>query len=433
MINLVTFSISKFKVLGRILGLGLASLALFSCGKKVVVVDVIPPDAQITFPLDGAVLSGDTVFVTVSATDNQGVNRVEFYVDGSLNFTDQSAPFIYPWLILVYNDSTVHTLSAIAIDGAGNADTFAISVTVRVTPGFYFISAAATAGVAYYNLFVWGNYAALAEQGDGIEIFDVSNPASPQSISFYSTGGGSANGVFVSGNYLFIAYGSVGLHVLDVTNPFMPIYRSSLVLPGFADVENVFVSGNYAYLAAKNSGMYVVDISNLDTLVAVSQYNLGSGDALDVKVIDTLAYIAYGGEGLEIVNVKNPLVPAFVGRYSPAGSAVVRRLDVVGNRAYLAMQNSGLEIVSLAVLTAPVQLGNFNTFNSYFTGVQVDGNTAYVANRDDGVQIVDVTVPSTPTSIDFFNTEGQANNLVFRNSFLFVADQTSLTVLRYVP
>jgi hypothetical protein len=150
--------------------------------------------------------------------------------------------------------------------------------------------------------------------------------------------------------------------------------------------------------------------------------------------MDTLAYLAYGDVGLEIVNVKNPLIPAFVGRYTPAGSAVVRRLDVVGDRAYLALQNSGLDIVSLAVLTAPVQLGNFNTFNSFFTGVQVEGDSvAYVANRDDGVQIVDVSIPATPSSITFFNTEGQANNLVFRNSFIFVADQSSLTVLRYIP
>ena len=415
------------------LAIALTLVFIFGCGKKSVVSDFIPPTVQIAFPADSATLSGDTVFVTVTASDDKGVARVDFYVDGETLFTDFSSPFIFPWLILVYNDSTVHTLSAVAVDGAGNADTFTISVTVRVAPGFYFISATTTAATSYYNLFVWGNYAAVAQQGNGLQIYDISNPADPKFLSSYSTGGGSANGIFVSGNYLFIAYGQEGLHILDVSNPASPIYRSSLVLPGFADVENVFVAGNYAYLAAKNSGLYIVDLSNLDTLVALSQYNLGSGIAYDIKVIDTLAYIAYGDVGLEIVNLKNPLIPAFVGRYTPAGSALARRLDVVGNRAYLALQNAGLDIVSLAVPTAPVQLGNYNTFNSFFTGVQVDGNNAYLANRDDGVQIVDVSLPATPSSINFFNTEGQANNLVFRNSFIYVADQSSLTLLRYVP
>ena len=415
------------------LAIALALVFIFGCGKKLVVSDFIPPTVQITFPADGATLSGDTVFVTVNASDDKGVARADFYVDGETLFTDFSSPFVFPWLILVYNDSTVHTLSAVAVDGAGNADTFTISVTVRVTPGFYFISSTTTAAASYYNLFVWGNYAAVAQQGNGLQIYDISNPADPIFLSSYSTGGGSANGIFVSGNYLFIAYGQEGLHILDVSNPAFPVFRSSLVLPGFADVENVFVAGNYAYLAAKNSGLYIVDLSNLDTLVALSQYNLGSGIAYDIKVIDTLVYMAYGGEGLEIVNVKNPDTAVFVGRYIPAGSASVRRLDVVGNRAYLALQNVGLEIVDISNPASPSQLGNFNTFNSFFTGVDVDGNIAYVANRDDGVQILDVTVPAAPFSITFFNTEGQANNLVFRNSFIYVADQSSLTLLRYVP
>lgn len=423
----------KPKIYILILGLFFSLAVIFACTKRVVVSDSLPPVVQIIFPADSDTLSGDTVLVTVSASDNQRVAKVEFYVDGVLNFTDFSLPYRFPWIILVLNDNTVYTLSAVAYDAAGNSDTFTISVTVRVTPGFYFISSITTALVSYYNLFVWGNYAAVAEQGDGIEIFDISNPASPKSVSFYGTGSGLAQGVFVSGNYLFIAYGAVGLHVLDVSNPSAPVFKSSLDLPGFADVENVFVAGNYAYLAAKNSGMYVIDISNPDTLVQRSQYNLGSGIAYDIKVRDTLAYIAYGGEGLEIVNVKNPDNPVFVGRYIPAGFALVRRLHVVGNRAYLALQNSGLDIVNISNPASPSQLGNYNTFNSFFTGVDVDGNTAYLANRDDGVEIVDVTSPASPSSITFYNTEGQANNLVFRNSFIYVADQFSLTVLRYVP
>src|SRR5574341_818938 len=236
----------KLKFLSLAIALTLVLVFIFGCGKKSTVSDMIPPSAQITFPADGAVLTGDTVFVTVNASDDKGVARVDFYVDGETLFTDFSSPYIFPWLVLVYNDSTVHTLSAVAVDGAGNVDTFTISVTVRVAPGFYFISSTTTAATSYYNLFVWGNYAAVAQQGNGIQIFDISNPANPQFLSSYNTGGGSANGIFVSGNYLFIAYGSEGLHILDVSNPAIPVFRSSLVLPGFADVENVFVAGNYA-------------------------------------------------------------------------------------------------------------------------------------------------------------------------------------------
>lgn len=426
---------SKYRNLLIILGLTLVVGIIFGCAGRVVITDGEAPVVIITSPTNGATVTGDTVFVTATATDNKGVNRVEFWVDGAKSFTDNSSPYLFPWLILVFNDSTIHIVQAIAYDASGNADTASISATVRVAAGFHFISSLGfsqtTVGVAY-DLFVWGNYVAVAAQGNGVEIYNIANPASPSYVSTYSTGGGLANGVFVAGNYMFIAYGQEGLHIVDISNPAFPVYKSSLILPGFADVENVFVSAGYAYLAAKNLGMFVVDLSNLDTLTQRGQYSLSGGIAYDVKVIDTLAYIAFG-DRMEIVNVKNPDTVMYVGRFTPAGFGVVRRLDVVGNRAYLALQNSGLEIVNITNPVLPVQLGNYSSPNVYITGVDLDGTTAYAANRDDGVQIVDVAIPAAPTAGLFYNTEGQANNLVFRNSFVFVADQSLLTILRYIP
>src|SRR3989304_9018325 len=215
---------SKPKICILILVLLFSLAVIFACTKRVVVSDSQPPVVQITNPTSGDTLTADTlgadtVLVTVSASDDIGVAGIQFYVDGDSAFTAFSAPFTFPWLILVYIDNTVHTVVAVAFDQAGNTAADTISVTIRVPPGFYFISSVSTSGVSYYNLFAWGNYVVTAEQGNGIEIFDVSNPASPQVLSFYSAGAGLANGVFVSGNYLFIAYGQEGLRVLDVTNP----------------------------------------------------------------------------------------------------------------------------------------------------------------------------------------------------------------------
>ncbi|MBJ6762728.1 PHB depolymerase family esterase [Myxococcaceae bacterium JPH2] len=96
--------------------------------------DTTPPTVDVTAPASGNTVSG-TVNVTASASDDVGVARVEFYVDGSLAGTDTTAPYALAW-----NTTTVangnHALSARAFDAAGNSSTDAdTSVTVSNSGG----------------------------------------------------------------------------------------------------------------------------------------------------------------------------------------------------------------------------------------------------------------------------------------------------------
>jgi hypothetical protein len=62
---------------------------------------------------------GGAVTVISSASDNIGVNRMEFYLDGVLKSTGTTAPYSFIWdTATVANGS--HTLSARAYDAAGN-------------------------------------------------------------------------------------------------------------------------------------------------------------------------------------------------------------------------------------------------------------------------------------------------------------------------
>ena len=60
---------------------------------------------------------------------------------------------------------------------------------------------------------VAGNFAYVADGGDGLRIIDVSNPAIPTEVGFYDTPG-SAAGVAVAGNYAYVADGGGGLVIL---------------------------------------------------------------------------------------------------------------------------------------------------------------------------------------------------------------------------
>ncbi|MFP2926236.1 PHB depolymerase family esterase [Pyxidicoccus sp. 3LG] len=91
--------------------------------------DTTPPTVNVTAPASGATVSG-TVTVTASASDNVGVTRVEFLVDGSVVGSDSAAPYELAWNTTSVGNGA-HTLGARAYDAAGNQATDSdTSVTV---------------------------------------------------------------------------------------------------------------------------------------------------------------------------------------------------------------------------------------------------------------------------------------------------------------
>lgn len=99
-----------------------------SYSNVVAIPESLPPTVSLTSPLNNAAASG-TVSVTAGATDNVGVTKVEFYVNGALQATDTTTPYLYSW-----NTSALaagsYTLMGKAYDAAGNAGQ---SGTVTVT------------------------------------------------------------------------------------------------------------------------------------------------------------------------------------------------------------------------------------------------------------------------------------------------------------
>src|ERR1051325_4361524 len=93
--------------------------------------DNIPPTVSITNPANGAsVARRSTVTITATASDNVGVTRVEFLINGALQCTDTTAPYSCNWS--VPNTRNVsYQLQARAFDQAGNLGTASVQVTAR--------------------------------------------------------------------------------------------------------------------------------------------------------------------------------------------------------------------------------------------------------------------------------------------------------------
>src|SRR5207248_10208249 len=93
--------------------------------------DTTPPTVSLSAPANNATVSGSSVTVSASATDDVGVVGVQFKMDGAnLGAEDTGAPYGVTW-----NTTTIangsHTLTAVARDAAGNRSTAAVSVLVN--------------------------------------------------------------------------------------------------------------------------------------------------------------------------------------------------------------------------------------------------------------------------------------------------------------
>jgi glucose/arabinose dehydrogenase len=90
--------------------------------------DNIAPTVAITNPANGATVARKSnVTITATATDNVGVSRVEFLVNGALQCTDTAAPYSCSWRVPNPMNRT-HQIQARAFDAAGNNATATIQV-----------------------------------------------------------------------------------------------------------------------------------------------------------------------------------------------------------------------------------------------------------------------------------------------------------------
>jgi Big-like domain-containing protein len=98
------------------------------------ITDSKAPSISITAPAGGAELSG-IVALQAEATDNVGVTKVDFYIDGKPRglLTDTAAPWEASWDTAREANGT-HALLAKAFDAAGNVGTSS-EISVRTTGG----------------------------------------------------------------------------------------------------------------------------------------------------------------------------------------------------------------------------------------------------------------------------------------------------------
>lgn len=268
-----------------------------------------------------------------------------------------------------------------------------------------------------YAVDVSGSYAYAVSSVSGLQVINISDPANPSFVGICSIPGASVHNIHVAGNYAYVADGANGLRIIDITNPAAPYIADTLDTPGTA--YDVYVAGDYAYVADDSEGLHVVDIFNAEgpSIVGSVKSTQPTTSFRGVHVAGNYAYVLdYWTAVLYKITIVLPESPNVTGwcLVDFAGD-----IFVDGNYAYVATGGNGLQVVSIT--GNPLVVGETDTPGSAY-GVYVMGDYAYVATGYTGIQVVDISSADNPLLVGACNTPGSAGEVHVTDSNVFVAD-----------
>ncbi len=108
----------------------LCALLWICCGDTETL-DTEAPQVLIVSPADGGCVT-DTVNISALATDNEDIDRVEFFIDDSCEASIESAAATYEWDCSSLLDSSEHTIFVTAYDLSENSGS-SPEITVKVS------------------------------------------------------------------------------------------------------------------------------------------------------------------------------------------------------------------------------------------------------------------------------------------------------------
>ncbi|MDP8287851.1 MAG: T9SS type A sorting domain-containing protein, partial [Candidatus Electryonea clarkiae] len=231
------------------------------------------------------------------------------------------------------------------------------------------------------NIFLEDTLAYIADGGSGLRIVDVSDPAEPDEIGFIEVEGYCSN-VAVDGGYAYVTIGQPyrepfeqvisGMYAIDVSDPASPEMMS--FYDAVRSVNGIAISDNYAFLTVFSWGLVVLDISDPDNLEEVAFLEEEDGANNSIYISGNYAFIA-DAELLTIVDISDPTDPEVVSYWGEAWSTDV---TVQGDYAFIA-DSEGLKILDVSDPTQPSIAGGYDT-PGYAWGVAVNGNIVCVAD-----------------------------------------------------
>ncbi len=107
--------------------------------------------------------------------------------------------------------------------------------------------------------------------------------------------------------------------IVDIANPLHPKIAAEIGAPELKDPQGIAVQFRYAFVVDKD-GLKTIDITEPARPRVVKGSLVSLGDARNVYVARTYAYVAGGKQGIAIADVERPEHPVLAQMFSAGGS-----------------------------------------------------------------------------------------------------------------
>ncbi len=268
-------------------------------------------------------------------------------------------------------------------------------------------------------------YSVIAEQNilyaGGFHIYDISDIQAPIDLNRADF---SVQDMALADDYTFFACGSDGLKVFDTSDPenFSLVYSDDR----FLSLSDISIVDDQMYLADNTEGLKVYDISDREDPQFLWDYVIPHRAINNIVVDDTIAFISVHEHGLQIVNFSNPDQPAIIYEITEHLFDTPYEVVLGDGFAYLTL-GWNLIVFDIADLSNPILADSVHMRGDVRKMDLVD-NYLFLANED--LSVFDVSDPYNIIELGYCMTPGRSRDVIYHNEHIFLADGASVTVFR---
>ncbi|MBN1331020.1 MAG: hypothetical protein JXA54_16225 [Candidatus Heimdallarchaeota archaeon] len=249
-------------------------------------------------------------------------------------------------------------------------------------------------------------------------ITTTDNSISLIEYSHFDDDGGYSDGVAIQNGFAYIANNDQGLEIINITNPLNPIFLASVPTIGYA--VDVLVSNNYAYVSQSIHGVAIINIINPRKPILINNLNPG-GNVLEVAIRSNLLHIITEYNGFYLYDVSNPYKPMAISHWED--DKIHKGISVLNKHALLATWGVGVQILDLTFTSSPILLGTWNELSSYTFGIDtaiINGQKiAFLASTSHGLEIINFTNPQQPIKLTSYNSWGSIYDVTVKDNIAY--------------